>query len=150
MWLASNLGAGAQAACRMLTVGLTARNARDLEMIVRPCQWDIRSALTCNDAALTVRTSAPAIVLFDADSGDDWRTLWRDVSAMRQPPLFILATRTADDALWAEALNLGIYDVIATPFRLEEVVRTLHSASMFSQQVRSSAPSAGRICHYCG
>jgi DNA-binding NtrC family response regulator len=34
----------------------------------------------------------------------------------------------ADEHLWAEALNLGAYDVLAKPFDPTEVVRTLSQA----------------------
>jgi DNA-binding response OmpR family regulator len=34
----------------------------------------------------------------------------------------------ADDYLWSEALNLGAYDVLAKPFDVEEVVRTVDAA----------------------
>jgi DNA-binding response OmpR family regulator len=37
--------------------------------------------------------------------------------------MLIVTSRLADDRLWAEALNLGAYDVIAKPFEASEVVR---------------------------
>jgi DNA-binding NtrC family response regulator len=37
--------------------------------------------------------------------------------------MLIVTSRLADDRLWAEALNLGAYDVIAKPFDASEVVR---------------------------
>jgi len=44
------------------------------------------------------------------------------------PPLLIVASRLADEYLWAEALNPGAYDVLAKPFDAEEVIRVLRSA----------------------
>jgi CheY-like chemotaxis protein len=37
------------------------------------------------------------------------------------PPMLIVTSRLADDYLWAEALNLGAYDVLAKPFDASEV-----------------------------
>jgi FixJ family two-component response regulator len=43
-------------------------------------------------------------------------------------PSFIVTSRLADDRLWAEALNLGAYDVLAKPFERLELVRSVSSA----------------------
>jgi len=40
----------------------------------------------------------------------------------------IVASRLADDRLWAEALNLGAWDVLAKPFDRREVFRSVKSA----------------------
>jgi DNA-binding response OmpR family regulator len=40
----------------------------------------------------------------------------------------IVTSDLADDRLWAEALNLGAYDVLAKPFRAAEVFRTVSLA----------------------
>jgi FixJ family two-component response regulator len=42
--------------------------------------------------------------------------------------MLIVTSRLADEHLWAEALNLGAYDVLAKPFDQEEVIRVLSSA----------------------
>ena len=43
-------------------------------------------------------------------------------------PSLIVASRLADDRLWAEALNLGAWDVLAKPFDHIEVIRSVKSA----------------------
>ena len=40
----------------------------------------------------------------------------------------VVTARLADDQLWAQALNLGAYDVLAKPFDEQEVIRTLSLA----------------------
>jgi FixJ family two-component response regulator len=39
-----------------------------------------------------------------------------------------VTSRLADEYLWAEALNLGAYDVLAKPFDTSEVMRVVASA----------------------
>jgi hypothetical protein len=39
-----------------------------------------------------------------------------------------VASHFADDQLWAEALNLGAYDVLAMPLRAAEVFRSVSLA----------------------
>jgi DNA-binding NtrC family response regulator len=50
------------------------------------------------------------------------------LSALPHAPSLIVASKLADEHLWAEALNLGAYDVLAKPFDATEVTRTLSLA----------------------
>jgi hypothetical protein len=40
----------------------------------------------------------------------------------------VVTSRLADDYLWSEVLNLGGWDVLAKPFREQEVLYVLDSA----------------------
>src|SRR5947209_1788587 len=57
------------------------------------------------------------------------RELWKEMLAStgetHHAPLVIVAATEADEKLWAEALNVGAYDVLAKPFETIEVVRSL-------------------------
>ena len=57
---------------------------------------------------------------------------WKDVleytNSLPNAPSFIVASRLADEHLWAEALNLGAWDVLAKPFDRTEVIRSVRSA----------------------
>jgi DNA-binding NtrC family response regulator len=69
------------------------------------------------------------LVLCDSDVWPgSWRELLRHVLEISRPPQLVVASRFADEQLWAEALNLGAYDVLAKPFHQHEVERTLSSA----------------------
>jgi len=48
--------------------------------------------------------------------------------SLPDPPFLVVTSRLADDRLWAEALNLGAYDVLAKPFDKTEVNRIVRSA----------------------
>lgn len=83
------------------------------------------------ESALAVLREEPwiPIVVCDCDvSPDSWRELLEKSALLPDPPFLIVASRLADERLWAEALNLGAYDVLAKPFDKEEVVRILSSA----------------------
>lgn len=58
----------------------------------------------------------------------DWKHVLRDLRRLMQPPQLVVTSRTADDFLWAEALNMGAYDVLARPFAAEEVERVVAAA----------------------
>jgi len=57
-----------------------------------------------------------------------WNDLLLDLRRQAVEPLLIVASRLADDRLWAEVLNLGGYDVLAMSFRAEEVLRSVSLA----------------------
>ena len=57
-----------------------------------------------------------------------WRRALNDLRRMAQPPQLIVTSRTADDHLWAEVLNIGGFDVLAQPLERDEVERVVSSA----------------------
>jgi DNA-binding NtrC family response regulator len=50
------------------------------------------------------------------------------INTLPNAPSLIVASRIADERLWAEALNLGAWDVLAKPFDRNELVRSVKSA----------------------
>ena len=72
----------------------------------------------------------------------------REITRISHPPMLIVTSRTADDRLWAEALNLGAYDVLAKPFDQSEVTRVvslawLHWKERHDSQAMVSANRGG-------
>ena len=57
-----------------------------------------------------------------------WTTVLHDLRRLERPPHLIITSRHADDRLWAEALNVGAYDVLAQPLDRVEVERAVESA----------------------
>src|SRR5689334_22554312 len=88
-------------------------------------QWQLTSSTTL-EAALELLQRVRIPILFC--ESDQRPGLWQDVlaslMALPDPPFLIVTSRLADDRLWAEALNLGAYDVLAKPFDYSEVTRT--------------------------
>jgi DNA-binding response OmpR family regulator len=58
----------------------------------------------------------------------NWRRVLSDLRKQAKPPQLIVTSRTADESLWAEVLNIGGYDVMAQPFERYEVERVIASA----------------------
>lgn len=91
-----------------------------------------------------LRASRVCVVLLDTDVPDG---TWQDMAAYlsNDPinPSLIVSSRLADEWLWAEALNLGAFDVLAKPFRTAEVVRAVALAWLHwrdRQTLRFTAP----------
>lgn len=93
------------------------------------CKWRIQRAANVEAALKVFGREAISLVLCDGDlKPAAWRELLELFARLDRPPLLVVTSRTADERLWAEALNLGAYDVLARPFNEEEVVRTMSLA----------------------
>ena len=57
-----------------------------------------------------------------------WREILEFTSSLKRPPSVIVTAPVADEALWAEVLNLGGYDVLEQPFDATEVSRITSAA----------------------
>ena len=58
----------------------------------------------------------------------DWKDVLSQLAPMPDRPRLIVFSRTADESLWAEVLNAGAFDLLATPFNDEELIFTICSA----------------------
>ena len=138
---------------KVLSVGLGHEDSAGLAAIFRRSEWP-----SCPDSEWKLQTSAslpsavsaldkegPQIVVCEKDLGEDsWRDLLDQVCKLSDPPALIVASRVADEYLWAEALNLGAYDVLAAPFEPAEVVRVLSSAWLHRKHRNEVASKAMR------
>lgn len=122
---------------KVLSVGLGHEDSSGLTSIFRrsewpSCpgsQWKLQTTTSIRSAVSALAKEGPHIVLCEKDLGNEsWRDLLNQMTHLPDPPSLIVASRLADEYLWAEALNLGAYDVLAAPFDPAEVVRVLSSA----------------------
>ena len=92
-------------------------------------KWALIARSTLASAVAAFRQNPFPIVLCEADllSGT-WREMLEQITLLPNLPLLIVTSPLADERLWAEALNLGAYDVLAKPFEKREVVRILSMA----------------------
>jgi len=92
-------------------------------------EWRLRSCAGFLRALSELRRSRAPLVLWDCDSmPSSWRGALAKISFRRNAPSMILTSRAAGASLWAEALNLGAWDVLARPFDAAEVSRVLAAA----------------------
>jgi DNA-binding response OmpR family regulator len=70
----------------------------------------------------------PIVLCEREGASGTWKDVLERAGTFSVPPLVIVTSRTADEYLWAEALNLGAYDVLSKPYHPAEVVRVLSMA----------------------
>ena len=102
---------------------------RDPDTLV---EWSLIPRAAWRSALQVLHEGEIPVVLCGTDSdiagAAGWKEVLQHLRDMSTPPVLILTSRLADDRLWAEALNLGAYDVLAEPFRDTEVVRSVTMA----------------------
>jgi DNA-binding NtrC family response regulator len=92
-------------------------------------EWTLVASPTLASASSVLRAATIPIVFCESDMLPGiWREMLEHISLLPDPPLLIVTSRLADARLWAEALNLGAYDVLAIPFDATEVIRIVSLA----------------------
>ncbi len=121
----------------LLSVGLTEEDNAALSGILSGCpvspfsgfHWRLEASHSPADALPLLEQRQNLIVICERDLAvGSWKELLDPLPPAGDSPCVIVASRLADERLWAEALNLGAYDVLSKPFDASEVLRVLGSA----------------------
>ena len=111
-------------------------------------RWTLETSPTVSSAITQLNRAKTPLVICETDLGAaTWRDFWAQAGALADPPYLIVTSRLADEYLWAEALNLGAYDVLAKPFQPDEVVRALSQAWLHRTYRRAPKPSVSAMAH---
>jgi DNA-binding response OmpR family regulator len=129
----------------VLTVSSLEEDHLSLGRILGSSHGDLRPARSCQEAVEVLRGGEIPVVICERDLPDgDWKVLLYATRLLERAPLLIVCSRTADEFLWAEVLNLGGWDVLAKPFEAQEVLWSV-SFAWREWLRRESAPKASRV-----
>ena len=124
----------------ILTVSSFDEDHRATEAILRRSKWDHHTARTIAEALRLMRSADVSVILCERDLPDgSWKDLLTAVADPELAPRLILISALADECLWAEALNLGAYDLLAQPFYEPEVRRILFNVCTRDQMKTMAA-----------
>ena len=113
----------------VLSVSPFEEDCLSLQAIVGHSTWRLFHAHDLGSAVALLQQHEIAVVLCERDlPSGTWIDLLESLRSLPDPPSLIVASRLADERLWAEALNLGAWDVLAKPFDRREVFRSVKSA----------------------
>jgi len=103
---------------------------RHLQSAADPNRTFMVKACTTLRATLTALPTHPfELVVCESDLiPGSWKDVLEETVILPDPPPLIVTSRLADERLWAEALNLGAFDVLAKPFERTETTRVLEAA----------------------
>jgi DNA-binding response OmpR family regulator len=108
----------------VLLVSALVEDHLSLSDLIRHSNWGLHHALGCEEAMALLQERLIPVVICDCELSDGtWRDLWRELSGLSAPPRLIVSSRMANERLWGEVLNLGVYDLLTKPFEASELFR---------------------------
>lgn len=93
--------------------------------------WNIQHCSNCHDLESWLLSHIPLVIICESHLPDGrWTDILHILRNSAKPAKLVVSSRFADERLWAEVLNLGGYDVLATPFQAQEVLHVLTTAAL--------------------
>jgi DNA-binding NtrC family response regulator len=127
-----NSGISPRTPARTVTVLSVSPNDADhlsLQTIIGHSKWKLFTASDLASAVSLLHGHEISVLLCERDlRPGTWIDVLENIKFLPNAPSLIVASRLADDHLWAEALNLGAWDVLAKPFDHIGVIRSVKSA----------------------
>jgi DNA-binding NtrC family response regulator len=102
-----------------------------LERVIGSKAWRLDHAENCRSAISFIDRRGDAIraVICEQKLPDGtWRNVLNHLTDTFPSTPLVVCSQLADAELWVEVLNVGGFDVLAKPFREEEVLWVLESA----------------------
>ena len=114
---------------KVLSVSSFENDHAALQAIVGHSKWKLFKADSYSAAVSILRQGEISVVVCEHDlKSGTWTDFFDRMRDLAHPPSMIVTSRLADERLWAEALNLGAWDVLAKPFVRTEVLRSVTAA----------------------
>jgi DNA-binding NtrC family response regulator len=99
-----------------------------LKAIIDHSTWMLLTARDLVSAEILLRHHDISVIICERDLAEGtWIDVLDHINALPDAPSLIVASRMADDHLWADVLNFGAWDVLAKPFDRKEVIRSVKS-----------------------
>jgi len=129
-----------------LAVGEFENDRALLREICNAAGWRLYEARDRRHAMHFLESNPVQVVLAESELPNwDWRKVLYDLRRLAHPPQLIVTSRTADDYLWSEVLNIGGYDVLPQPLERDEAERVIAAACRAFSRPMSRAGHAGAI-----
>jgi DNA-binding NtrC family response regulator len=114
---------------RILFISGRPEDARRLVEMLDALPIQVEHVNSVRKAAIHLRQVNYDVILTEASLPDGgWMDVLHLVRESSHEPEVIVTDPQADARFWAEALNLGAYDLLAQPFYAPEVRRILYNA----------------------
>jgi DNA-binding response OmpR family regulator len=91
--------------------------------------WKLSIARSFKEGMAQLDHEQIPIVICEAQLPDgSWKDVLSRLAHILEPPRLVVASHYAGERLWSEVLNLGGFDLLATPFREVAVGYSIDSA----------------------
>jgi DNA-binding NtrC family response regulator len=91
--------------------------------------WELHEARSYRAAvAILCYERMPVVICQCSVPDGNWKDVLGQTAVLPNAPRLLVTSPDPDEHLWAEVLNMGGYDVLATPFDRDELIRVVDSA----------------------
>lgn len=112
----------------ILSISPVETDHESLREIAIQSNWRVLTADRLPAARALLQIHDIGLVLCDCElQPGSWKDVLEQFVGLPHPPSLIVTSRFADDRLWAEALSLGAWDVLAKPLNRSELVRSVNA-----------------------
>jgi DNA-binding NtrC family response regulator len=131
----------------VLCVSPLAEDYFSLQAFFNHSKWELHKADSLASALPVIRRREIGVVICERylSQGNTWIDMLDELRLLQDAPPLIVTSRNADERLWAEALNLGAYDVLAKPFERKELVRSVSMAWLHWHHRRDRREAPDRV-----
>jgi FixJ family two-component response regulator len=110
----------------LLIVTSRPADLEELAPILQGTPWELTDASHVEDPLASLKAAAVPILLFDRDTaGASWQVTMQRLVKSRRGACVVLLSNVSDQYLWEEVVQNGGFDLLARPFRREQVLSTL-------------------------
>ena len=113
----------------LLIVGLSQDECAPFRTGAKVLGWKTQEVPSYREAVRQLCREKSGVIVCNSRLPDGtWEDVLGAIATQTVRPRLIVASRHADERLWAEVLNLGGFDVLANPCDNREVVRSVEMA----------------------
>ena len=123
----------------LLSVSPFREDHETLRVFVEPLRVPITEACSRREALWAMVNQRFGLILCEAHL--NWKDILSYLAEVLDPPLLVITSRM-DERLWAEAINLGSWDVLVKPFNGAEVRRVVSSGLLWQRKLITRAVGA--------
>jgi DNA-binding NtrC family response regulator len=125
----------------LVLVGLTEPETRPLCEIAQQWGWRLQKAASYREAMARLCLNRTPVIVCNRHLPDGtWEDVLSGTAAQNDRPRLIVVSRHADERLWVEVLDLGGFDVVASPFTESEIRHSVQTAwRNWTDEVRQEA-----------
>jgi len=129
---------------KVLSVSADPEDHSVLQRILSRQGLVVISASSCREALDYMGRDQFCVIFCDSSMKEgSWKDLLYPISSAAEAPPLVVTSRLAADYLLSEVLNLGGWDVLAKPFREQEVLYVVDSAWTYKANPASRIQIAG-------
>src|SRR5215475_4203258 len=126
------LGAKRDESVSALLVGDYSGDRLIVHDVFRRAGWRLFEARERRNALSCLQRNPVQVVIAEKSLRNwSWKRILSDLRRLIHPPQLIVTSPTADERLWAEALNVGVFDLLRQPFDRDEVERVIAAARRY-------------------